>query len=138
MQSTMKTPEKQSAAQTLSICNWNLNSICAHNFAKLYLLRAFVSVHKFHIICLSETYLDSSVDDESLKISGYYLIRSDHPSNKKPGGICIYHKNFLPLKAISVHLLEECIAFDVIISSKLCSFIALYRSTSQLVLKISK
>ena len=50
-------------------------------------LGAYVSVHKFDIICLSETYLDFSVDDESLKILGYYLIRSDHPLNKKRGGI---------------------------------------------------
>ena len=86
---------KRKAAQTLSICHWNLNSICAHNFSKLSLLRAYVSVHKFDIICFSETYLDSSIDDESLEISGYYLIRSDHSSNKKRG-ICIYYKNFLP------------------------------------------
>ena len=78
-----------------------------------------MSVHKFGIICLSETYLDSSVDDESLEISGYYLIRSDHPSNKKRGGICIYYKNFLPLKVTGVRLLEEYIAFDLIISNKL-------------------
>ena len=103
---------KRKAAQTLSMCHWNLNSICAHNFAKLSLLRAYVSVHKFDIICLSETYLDSSIDDVSLEISGYYLIRSDHPSNKKRGGICIYYKNFLPLKVTAVRLLEECIAFQ--------------------------
>ena len=78
---------KRKAAQTLSICHWNLSSIRAHNFGKLSLLRAYVSVHKFDIICLSETYLDSSIDDESLEISGYYLIRSDHPSNKKRRGI---------------------------------------------------
>ena len=78
---------KRNAAQTFSICQWNLNSICAHNFAKLSLLRAYASVHKFDIICLSETYLDSSIDNENLEISGYYLIRSDHPSNKKRGGI---------------------------------------------------
>ena len=57
---------KRKATQTLSICHWNLNSICAHNFAKLSLLRAYVSVQKFDIICLSETYLDSSIDYESL------------------------------------------------------------------------
>ena len=57
---------KRKAAQTLSMCHWNLSSICVHNFAKLILLRAFVSVHKFDIICLSETCLDSSIDDESL------------------------------------------------------------------------
>ena len=61
---------KLKAVQTLSICHWNLNSICADNFAKLSLLRAYVSVHKFDTICLSETYLDSSIDDKSLEISG--------------------------------------------------------------------
>ena len=122
---------KRKAAQTFSICHWNLNSICAHNSAKLSLLRAYVSVHKFDIICLSETYLDSSIDDEGLEISGYYLIRSDHPSNKKRGGSCIYYKNFLPLKLTGVRLLDECIAFDLIISDKLCSFVVLYRSPNQ-------
>ena len=117
--------------QTLSVCYWNLNSICAHNFTKLSLLRAYVSVHKFDNICLLETYLDSSIDDISLEISGYYLIRSDYPSNKKRGGICIYYKNFLPLKVTGVRLWEECIAFDLIISNKLCSFVAVYRSPSQ-------
>ena len=90
-----------------------------------------MSVHKFDIICLSETYLDSSIDDESLEISGYSLIRSDHPSNKKRGGICISYKNFLPLKVTGVRLLEECIAFELITRNRLCSFVALYRSPSQ-------
>ena len=89
---------KRNTAQTLSICHWNLSSICARNFAKFSLLRAYVSVHQFDIICLSEAYLDSSVDGESLEISGYYLIRSDHPSNKMCDDICIYYKNFLSLK----------------------------------------
>ena len=122
---------KRNAAQILSICHWNLSSICAHNFDKLSLFIAYVSVHKFDIICLSQTYLHSSTDDESLEISGYFLIHSDHPSNKKRGGICIHYKNLLPLKVTDVRLLEECIAFDLIISNKLCSFVALYRSPSQ-------
>ena len=122
---------KRKAIQTLSICHWNLDGICAHNFAKLSLLRAYVSAHKFDIICLSETYLDSSIDDGNLEISGYYLIRSDHPLNKNCGGICIYYKSFLPLKVISVRLLEECVTFNLIISNKLYSFVALYRSPSQ-------
>ena len=66
---------KHKAAQTLSICHWNFNSICAHKFVKLSHLGAYVSVHRIDIICLSDTYLDSSVDDKSLEISGYYLIR---------------------------------------------------------------
>ena len=59
------------------------------------------------------------------------MIRSDQPSSKKRGGICIYYKNFLPLKVTGVRFFEECIAFNLIISNKLCSFDALYRSPSQ-------
>ena len=43
-----------------SICHWNLNSISAHNYAKVLLLKAYIAIHKFDIICISETYLDSS------------------------------------------------------------------------------
>ena len=60
---------KRNAARTLSICHWNLNSKLTHNFAKLSLLRAYVSEHKFDIICLSETYFNYSIDGESLEIS---------------------------------------------------------------------
>ena len=58
----------------------NLNSISAHDYAKLSLLR-HIAFHKFNIICLSETYLNSSnsPDDETLEISGYNLVCSDHP-----------------------------------------------------------
>ena len=88
---------------------WNLNNICAHNFTKLSLLRAYVSLHKFDItVCQRHILIP---DDESLKISGYYLISSVHLSNKKRGGICIYYKNFFPLKVTGVRLLGECIAF---------------------------
>ena len=47
---------KNSVSECLSICHWNLNSILAHDYSKL-----FLSVHKFDIICHSETYLDSTV-----------------------------------------------------------------------------
>ena len=79
-----------------SICHWNLNSVSAYNYTKLSSLKAFIAVHKFDIICLSETYLDSSVapDDDNLDISGYSLVRSDHPSSNKRGGVCVYYKNF--------------------------------------------
>ena len=37
---------------------------------------------------------------------GYDLIRSDHPSNNKRGGVAIYNKNFLPLKLIDINCLK--------------------------------
>ena len=55
-----------------------------------------MSVHKSDIIYLSETYLDSTVplDNDNLVISGYNLIRSDHPSNTKRGGVPLLQKLF--------------------------------------------
>ena len=83
-----KNPEpKRNSYQSLSICHWNLNSISARNFLKLSLLRAYITVYKSDVICLSETNLDSSIlhDDNNLQIPGYNLHREDHPLNVKQG-----------------------------------------------------
>ena len=124
---------KRASTSNISICHWNLNSISAHNYTNLFLLKAYNAIHKFHIICLSETYPDSSTtsDDDDLKISGYNLTRSDHPSNNKRDGVCIYYKNFLPLRLLSIQYLQECINFKLNIGVKICNFISLYRSPSQ-------
>ena len=115
---------KNSVSECLSICHWNLNSILAHDYSKLFLLKAYISVHKFDIICLSETYLDSTVplDDVNLVISGYNLIRSDHPSNTKRGGVCLYYKNYLPLRVLNISYLKECLNFELKTDNKSCSF----------------
>ena len=124
---------KRTPKANLSVCHWNPNSISAHNYVKLSLLRAYLTFHNFNIICLSETYLNSSNSpgDETLEISGYNLVRSDHPLNSKHGGVCIYYKNYLPLPIISVNYFSECINFEMMIGNKICSFIILYRSPSQ-------
>ena len=71
-----------SSNQSFSICHWNLNSISAHNYIKLSILRAYLSTHKFDVICIYETYLDSDIshEDANLEIVGYTLIRANHPS----------------------------------------------------------
>ena len=116
-----------------SICHWNLNSISAHDYSKLFLLKPCIILHKFDIICLSETYLDSTTpnDDDKLQILGYTFIRSDHPSNAKRGGVCICYKSSLPLRVINIGYLHECLSFVLQIGDKICNFVALYRSPSQ-------
>ena len=95
---------KNSVSQCCSICHWNLNRISAHDYSKLFVLKAYISFHKFDIICLSKTYLDSAVlfNDDNLVISGYNLIRSDHPSNTNSGGVYLYYKNYLPLRVLNI------------------------------------
>ena len=122
---------KTISQQGFSICHWNLNSIIVHNFGKIFLLKAYVAIHKFDIICLSETYLDSSTNNDDLNIDGYNLLRSDHPSNSKRRGVCFYYKNYLPLRVININYLNECTVFDIKLGNKICSFVVLYRSPSQ-------
>ena len=120
--------------QSFSICHWNLNSISAHNYTKISLLTVYVLVHNFDIICLSETYLNSetSTDDKNLEILGYCLLRADHPSNNKRGGVCIFYMTTLPLRVLNISYLSECITFEISIGNQVCRFIHLYRSPSQI------
>ena len=53
-----------------------LNSIVEHRFSKLSLLEGYNVQHKFDMICLSETFLDSSIPTNDEKIK-YERIQTD-------------------------------------------------------------
>ena len=88
-------PKNRNSCYNFSICHWNLNSITAHNFAKVNLLQAYNAIHDFDMICLSESYLDSTVysDNGNLYIRDYKLVRADLPGNIKRGGVSVFLKN---------------------------------------------
>ena len=86
-------PRPKRKLSKLSCCHWNVNNILAHN--KLSLIIAYNTVQKFDIICILETYLNSSVNENLLLIPGYHLLRADHPDNLKKGGVCLYYKEHL-------------------------------------------
>ena len=97
----------------------------------MFLLRVNIAVPRFDVICLSETYLDSTVavGDENLEIIDCNLVQSDHPANTKRGGVCLYYKTCLPLRmSLDIQYLNECINFELKIGDKLCTFDVLYRS----------
>ena len=87
---------KTKNSKYLSCCHWNVNSILAHD--KLSLLTAYNSTQHYDIICISETYLDSSIDENTLKLVGYSLIRADHSGNMKRVAVCLYYKENLLLR----------------------------------------
>ena len=76
-------------------------------------MRAYVSLHDFDVVCISETYLDSNtaLDDENLEIAGYNLLSADHASNGKRGGVCVS----LALRLIDVHYLQDRILIRTLI-----------------------
>ena len=102
------------------MCHWNVNIVSAHNFSKVSLLRAYISIHKFDVICISETFpnSDTAFADDNLKNEGY-IVRSDHPSDYRRGGVCIYYNQSLALKILDIKYLQECIVFQVLITNKL-------------------
>lgn len=77
----------------------------AHNHAKVFFLKAYFKVYQFDIVCVFKEFLDSSIasDDCNLEILGYDLIRSDHLSTNKHGGICICYKSVLNLRVLNIY-----------------------------------
>ena len=111
-----------------------MNSLTAHNFEKVYLLEAYNTVNKFDIICLSESFLDSSIltENNNLKINGYKMVRADHPNNVKRGGVCAYTRESLSVRNFTNSYLNECLTLEVTISNKKGYVITFYRSPSQI------
>ena len=124
-------PRKSS---TLKFCHWNLNGLAAHEFTKLSLLEGYINVNDIDIICLSETFLDSSIpiDDNRLSIPGYSMMRADHPSNTKRGGVCLYYKEHLPIiRRDYMSNLKECLVTGITVKNEQCFLTCLYSSPSQ-------
>ena len=78
----------------------NLNSVCARGEAKIPLIEAYDSVHKFDLIEISETILNSTIRNDVISIEGFSkeIYRADHPSDTKIVGICLYFRDGLPIK----------------------------------------
>ena len=45
-------------------CHWNLNGLMAHTFIKVSLLHTLAVTNDYDIICLTETFLNSSTDND--------------------------------------------------------------------------
>ena len=93
--------------------------------------KAHNSVYKYDFICLSETYLDSSIPDNLIDIEGYKLIRANHPDNIKRGGVCIYYKESLPVRVISLPYFKEALLLEMSNNNKKVMVSVIYRSPSQ-------
>ena len=119
---------------SLTFCHWNLNKLTAYDSTKISLLQAYITQHNYDIICLTETFLNSSIlsDDNSIKIDGYNLIRSDHPSDSKNGGVCIYYKEHIPLiLRDDINTLDNCLVTEIRSQNGKCFLTCIYRSPSQ-------
>ena len=55
-------------SQGFKICHWNLNSLPTDNFIKIPHLEAYAISHNIDIICLSETFLNTSYSNNDTRL----------------------------------------------------------------------
>ena len=98
---------------------------------KLSLLAAYNSALNYDLICLTETFLDSTVDLNNLSINGYNLLRANHLDHVKRGGVYLYYRKNITLQLVDTPYIEQCILCETNIQNATGSVAAIYRSPSQ-------
>ena len=93
-----------------------------------------------NMICISETNLDSFYFNRwhYSFLQGYNLVWSNHPSNIRRGGLCLYYKENLFLRIINVSFLSQCVLCEVTIQKKNGYVIVIYRSPSQTIVELDE
>ena len=101
--------------KSISFYHWNLNGLLARNCEKFHLVEAFVVSNNVDIFCISETFLDLSVDNiyDGLNINDYNTVRIDHSSNTNHGGAAIYYEDHLPVIRRNISSLNESIVLEM-------------------------
>ena len=92
-------PEPFNRCKYIIFYHWNLNGSQALNHEKFILVETFIIPNNIDVFCMSETFLDSSIENiyDGWNIYGCTLVRSDHPSNTKLGCVAICYKDHLPV-----------------------------------------
>ena len=117
----IETNPGQKKQSSLKFFHWNLYELEAPDFIKLQLIGTYIATNNFDIVCLSEPFLDSSIpnDENRINIAGYSLLRADHPSNTKKGGVCVYYKDFLLLiRKYDITDLKECLVMEITVENE--------------------
>lgn len=81
---------------TLRIAHLNIRSLTAN----LASLKDYISNNPYDLICLSETWLNSTILNTALEIDGYKLFRRDR-YNQRGGGICVFVKSNLSVTVLN-------------------------------------
>ena len=60
-------------SSNIKFCHWNLNGLAAHDFIKVPLVETFITSNSFDLVCLSETFLGSTIPNNgvNIQINGY-------------------------------------------------------------------
>ena len=112
-----------SSPPRFSFATFNIDSLLARDGSKLASIECIDSVYKFDLFGICETYLNESVNNSKIELSGFSPdpIRSDFivKDGRPRGGVCLYFKDHIPLKhRPDLQLLEECIVCEIVIKKQ--------------------
>ena len=87
-------------SKNLSFAVWNLDSLPARDFARIPLIVSLQTTYDFDMFGVSESMLTENISNEDILINGFSHdpFRSDKDSATRNGGVCMYFKEFLPIK----------------------------------------
>ena len=74
----------------VKVAHLNVHSLKSRE--QFCLVKDMILRNRFDIFTISETWLDLTVPDACVEISGYQLFRPNHRPHKDGGGLCIYAK----------------------------------------------
>ena len=92
-------------------------------------------VYHYGLIAISESVLDKSIPNDDIFIHGFSrnIFRSNHPSESKIGGVCLYYKETLPItQRLDLQVLDEMIVLEIKTGRKIVFFVVIYRSPNQI------
>ena len=75
---------------------------------------------------------------ESINIDGYNVVRSDHFSGLKRGGVSCYFKLSLPIRILKITFMTECLVLEMLYNNNLVIVSFIYCSPSQSSQEIAK
>ena len=105
----------------------------AHDKLKITLIEAYNAVYHYDVIAISETALNSKVNDSDICIQGFSndVFRKDHPNDTSRGSVCLYYRENLPItRGKNLEILDEAIVCQISIKTKKVYFVV-YRGPSQ-------
>ena len=97
-------------------------------------MEAFITSNNFDLVCLSETFLDSTIpnDDVNIQTNEYSLLTADHPNDIKCGGVCIYFEVLLSLmRRNDLTNIKDYLITEINVNKEKCFFTCLYKSPNQ-------
>ena len=78
----------QLANSCIKIAHLNIRSLKSREHR--FLLQHTIEEHDFDIFTISETWLDSTVDNQAVQIPGFVFFRQDRGEHKSGGGLAVY------------------------------------------------